>query len=80
MCLGRDITKKAYSNILKVLQPKKGIFSDKKNLIFFIFLLETDCGYSLEPPWRGSNEYLKSNVFINIRKIMCTPVNPSFTM
>ena len=31
----------AYSNILKILQPKKGKFLDNKNQIFFIFLLKT---------------------------------------
>ena len=25
-------------------------FSDEKNVIFFLFLLKTDCGYMLEPP------------------------------
>ena len=54
-----SITKTAYSNILKILPPKNGNFSDKKNLIFFTFLLKNiDCGYSLEPPHRGvSYEY-----------------------
>ena len=31
----------AYSNILKILQPKKGKKSDKKILIFFIFVFKT---------------------------------------
>ena len=35
------LRKHAYSNILKILPPKNGNFSDKKNLIFFIFLLKT---------------------------------------
>ena len=34
------LRKYTYSNILKILQPKKGKFSDKKDLIFFIFLLK----------------------------------------
>ena len=38
-------------------QKKKENFQIKI-LIFFIFLLKTYCGYSLEPPRRGgSNEY-----------------------
>ena len=50
-----------------------------KTLIFFIFLLKTDCEYSLEPPRRGdSNEYPQS-MFLS-RNIMYTPVNPSFTI
>ena len=39
-----------------------------------------DCGYSLEPPRRGgSNEYPQSDLEQN-KKIMYTPVNPSFTL
>ena len=41
----------------------------------------TDYGYSLEPPrWGGSNEYPQSMFWSEIRKIMYTPVNPSFTI
>ena len=39
-CL-QTLRKHAYSNTLKNLQPKKGKFSDKKILIFFIFFLKT---------------------------------------
>ena len=40
-----------------------------------------DCGYSLEPPWRGgSNGYSQSMVCAEIREITYTPVNPSFTI
>ena len=40
-----------------------------------------DCGYSLELPRRGSsNEYPQSMFLAEIRKIMYTPVNPSFTI
>ena len=36
-----------------------------------------DCGYSLEPPRRGgSNKYPQSMFWVEIRKIMYTPVNP----
>ena len=60
-----------YSNILKFLPPKIETFSDKKKLIFFnISAQNIDCGYSLEPPlW----------FWAEIRTIMYTPVNPSFT-
>ena len=52
-----------------------------KNLIFFIFMLKTDCGYTLEPPRRGgSNEYLQSMFLSRNKKILFTPVNPSFTI
>ena len=57
-------------------------FSDKKNTdIVHISDQNIDCGYSLEPPRRGSsNEYPQSTFFSKIRKIMYTPVNPSFTI
>ena len=51
--------------------------------IIFLFLLKNiGCGHPLEPPRRGgSNEYSQS-VFLsrNKKKIMYTPVNPSFTI
>ena len=53
-------------------------FLDKKT---DIFAQNIDCGYSLEPPRRGgSNEYPQSIFWAEIRKIMFTPVNPSFTI
>ena len=45
-----SLRKHAYSNILKILQPKKGEFSDKNSDIFHISAQNIDCGYSLEPP------------------------------
>ena len=60
---------------------KEEKFSDKKNWYFSNFANKTDCGYSLEPPRRGgANEYPSSMLFSKIRKIMYTPVNPSFTI
>ena len=39
------------------------------------------CGYLLEPPHRGgSNKYPQSVFWTEIRKLMYTPVNPSFTI
>ena len=59
------------SNILKILQPKNGKFSDKKKKsddIFHISAQNIDCGYSLEPPRRGgSNEYPQS-IFLSKKK------------
>ena len=56
-------------------------FSDKNSVIFHISAQNIDCGYSLEPPRRGgSNEYPQSLFRAEIRKIMYTPVNPSFTI
>ena len=40
---------------------KLKIFSRKKSLFFLILAQNIDCGYTLEPPWRGdSNEYPQS--------------------
>ena len=55
--------------------------SDKNSDIFHISAKNIDCGYSLEPPrWGDSNEYPQSVFLSKIRKIMNTPVNPSFTI
>ena len=52
------ITKTRLFKYIENFTSKNGKFSDKKTLIFFIFLPKNiDCGYSLEPPRRGgSNE------------------------
>ena len=77
----RALRKHAYSNILKILPPKNGNFQIKNSDIFHISTQKIDCGYSLEPPLRGgSNEYPQSMFWAEIRKIMYTPVNPSFTI
>ena len=56
-------------------------FQIKSSDIFHISALNIDGGYSLEPPQRGgSNEYLQTMFLSAIRKIMYTPVNPSFTV
>ena len=71
----------AYSNILKILQPKKEFFQIKNSDIFHIYAQNIDCGYSLEPPRRGdSNEYPQSMLFDKMIKIIYTPVNPCFTI
>ena len=73
------LRKHAYSNILKILQPKKENFQIKNSDIFHFSSKNIHFGYSLEPPRRGgSNEYPQSMLFSKIRKIMYTPVNPSF--
>ena len=56
-------------------------FQIKNPDIYHISAQNIDCGYSLEPPHRGgSNEYPQSMFRAEIRKIMYTPVNPSFTV
>ena len=75
------LRKHAYSNILKISSPTTENFQIKNSDIFQILTQNIDCGYSLEPPRRGgSNEYPQSLFGTEIRKIMCTPVNPSFTI
>ena len=63
------------------ISSKKWKFSDKNSDIFYISAQNIDCEYSLEPPRQGgSNEYPQSMFWAEIRKIMYTPVNPSFTV
>ena len=56
-------------------------FQIKNSDIFHNSGQNIDRGYSLELPRRGgSNEYPQSMFWAEIRKIMYTPVNPSFTI
>ena len=76
----KSLRKRAYSNILRILQPKTGKFSDKKKSdIFQISAQNIDCGCSLEPPRRGgSNEYPQS-IFLNRnKKNNVYPCKPQF--
>ena len=76
---GQALRKHAYSNILKILPPKNENFQIKNSDMFHVSVQNIDCGYSLEPPHRGgSNGYPQSIFCAKIRKIMYTPVNPSF--
>ena len=51
------------------------------SVIFHISALNIDCEYSLEPPRQGgSNQFPQSMFSKKIRKIIYTPVNPSFTL
>ena len=75
------LRKHAYSNILKISPPKTEKFSEKISDIFHISALNIDCGYPLEPPRRGgSNGYPQSMFLSRNKRIMYTPVNPSFTI
>ena len=75
-----SLQKHAYINILNILPPKNKNFQIKNSDIFHISAQNIDCGYSLELPHRGgSNEYPQSMFLEEIRKIMYTPINPSFT-
>ena len=76
------ITKTRLFKYTENCTTKKRNFSDKKKSdIFHVSAQNIDCGYSLElPQWGSSNEYLQSMFWAEIRKIMYTPVNPSFTI
>ena len=77
----KPLRKHAYSNILKILPPKNENFQIKNSDIFLNSAQNIDCEYSLEPPRRGgSNEYPQSMFWAEIRKIMNTPENLSFTI
>ena len=74
---GRRVTHYAYSNILKILQPKKENFQIKNSDVFHISA--QDCGYSLEPPQRGgSNGYPQSMFLSRNKKINVCPCKPQF--
>ena len=65
----------------KFYHQKMKIWDKKKSDIFHISAQNINCGYSLEPSRRGgSNEYPQSMFWAEIRKILYTPVNPSFTI
>ena len=54
-------------------------FSDKSSDIFHISTQNIDCGYSLEPPWRGgSNEYPQSMFLSRNKKNNVYPCKPQF--
>ena len=75
------ITKIRLFKYIENFISKNWKFSEKNSDIFHISAQNIDCGYSLEPPRRGSsNEYPQSMFWAEIRKIMYTPVNPSFTI
>ena len=63
-----SLRKHAYSNILKFLPPKNENFQMKNSDNSHISVQNIDCGYSLEPPYRGgSNEYPQS-IFLSRNK------------
>ena len=76
---GSALRKRAYSNVLKILQPKTENFQIKKSDIFHISTQNIDCGYSLEPPRRGgSNEYPQSMFLSRNKKNNVYPCKPQF--
>ena len=73
------LRKHAYSNILKILQPKTETFQIKTFDIFLISAQNIDCWYSIEPPQRGgSNEYPQSMFLSRNKKNNVYPCKPQF--
>ena len=74
------LRKHAFSNILKILPPKKiRKFSDKNSDIFHISAQNIDCGYLLEPSRRGgSNEYPQSMFLSSNKNNNVYPCKPQF--
>ena len=59
--------------------PKNSRFSDKNSDIFHISAQNIDCGYSLEPPHRGSsNKYPQSMSLSKNKKNNVYPCKPQF--
>ena len=75
----QTLRKHAYSNILKILQPRKENFQIKNSDIFLISVQNINCGYLLEPPRRGgSNEYPQSLFLSRNKKNNVYPCKPQF--
>ena len=73
MCLHYE--NKSIQIYWKFYHQKNESFQMKNSKLFHISAQNIDCGYS-----GGSNEYPQSMFWAEIRKIMYTPVNPSFTI
>ena len=68
-----------YKEIFKVVKNEH--FQLKNFDIFLIFAENIDCGYTLEPPRRGSsNEYPQSMFWSKNKKNGYTPAYPSFAI
>ena len=77
--INNTLRKHAYSNILKILQPKKGNYFMKNSDIFHISVQKLDCWYSLEPYRRGgSKEYPQSMFLSRNKKNNVYPCKPQF--
>ena len=68
-----------YTEIFEVVKNEN--FQQKNFDIFLIFAQNIDCGYTLEPPWRGgSNKYPQSMFWSKIKKNRYTTAYPSFAI
>ena len=74
-----SLRKHAYSNILKIFQPKNENFQIKISDTFYISAQNIHCGYSLEPPqWGSSNKYPQSMFLSRNKKNNVYPCKPQF--
>ena len=64
----QTLRKHAYSNILKIVPPKKENFQMKNSGSFHISVQSIDCGYSLEPPRPGGSNELSHSMFLSRNK------------
>ena len=78
--LGNIITKtRPFKYIKKNSPPKTENFQMKNSDIFHISAQNMDCGYSLEPPWRGgSNEHPQCMFLSRNKKNNVYPCKPQF--
>ena len=80
-CLHECITKTSLFKYTENFTPKSENFQIKNSDILHISAQNIDCEYSLEPPRRGGLTRTHNLCFLaEIRKIMYTPVNSSFTI
>ena len=65
-----NITKTCLFKYIEIFISKKnGKISDKKKSdIFQISAQNIDCGYSLEPPWRGGSNGYSQSMFLSKNK------------
>ena len=74
-----SLRKQAYSNILKISQPKTKSFQIKNSDIFHISAQNINCGYSLEPPCRGGSNECPQPMFLSRnKKNNVYPCKPQF--
>ena len=79
LLVASPLRKHAYSNILRILPPKKENFQMKNSGSFHMFAQNIGCGYPLESPRRGgSNEYSQSMFLSRNKKIYVYPCKPQF--
>ena len=62
-CIVKPITKTRLFKYIEHSSPKTENFQIKNSDIFHISAQNIDCGYSLEPPWRGDSNVYPQSMF-----------------